>query len=71
MRIVAAHGLAAVGDFEMVEERQDEAVEHCDNERGGFAGELQAVFAERGIASPVVAVLDVPVLLQPVEHLLW
>ena len=40
-----AHGLTAVGDVEAVKQGKDDAVEHGQDEGGGFRGELQTIFA--------------------------
>ena len=61
MGVVDAHGFAGVGDQEMVKECQASAVERCHDQHRRFAGELQTVFAQGGIAAPVVAVLNPPV----------
>jgi hypothetical protein len=40
MSVESSHGLATIGDVQAVKQGQDGAVEHCDDECGGFAGEL-------------------------------
>ncbi len=69
MSIELSHGLAAVGQVQAVKQVEDSAVEHGHDEHGRFAGELQAVFAQGSIATPVAAVFDAPVCAQPGEQL--
>jgi hypothetical protein len=48
-----AHGLTAVVEVQAIQQSKDGAVEHLQDEDGGFSGELQTVFAQGGIATPV------------------
>lgn len=71
MGIEAAHGGAGVTAAGVVEQGEDEVIEHGEDEGSAAGGDFAGVFAEGSVPAPVVAVFDMPVVTQELEQAGW